>query len=255
MAAAALVLAGCSSGSIDFADAVVPLAAPRFVDTEPVDAFEGGAPHGYAVHGVDVSKYQGDIDWGAVKNAGIAFAFIKATEGGDHVDERLQENLRQTKAAGIPRGAYHFFYFCRPAIEQARWFIRNVPKERGMLPPVLDMEWNAHSPTCTTRPAPETVRAEMRVFIDAIRKHYGIRPVIYTTPEFHEQNIDGHFERETLWLRSVKAHPRVIDPDADWTFWQYTGTGVVPGIEARTDINVFAGSAQQWRRWLSANKV
>ena len=93
--------------------------------------WEGGAPWHYAVHGIDVSKYQGDIDWHKAKTSGVSFAFIKATEGGDRVDDMFDEHWRGAKAAGVPRAPYHFYYFCRPADEQARWFIRNVPKERG----------------------------------------------------------------------------------------------------------------------------
>ena len=253
--AAALTVSGCSQISYDFTDSVLPLAAPKFADNDPVHSFEGGAPHGYAVHGIDVSKYQGDVDWRKVKRGGVAFAYIKATEGGDRVDDGYKSHWRGAKAAGIPRGAYHFYYFCRPAIEQARWFIRHVPKERGMLPPVLDMEWNHASPTCTKRPAPDVVRSERKIFLDALERHYGKRPVIYTTPDFYEHNIAGHFRGETFWLRTVKAHPRVTYPGRNWAFWQYTGTGVVPGVAGDTDINAFAGSASEWRDWISKNSI
>ena len=100
------------------------------------------APWSYPVHGTDVSKYQTSVGWSDAKAAGISFAFVKATEGGDRVDDNFAENWQRAKAAGVPRSAYHFFYFCRPAEEQARWFIRHVPRDRSALPPVLDMEWN-----------------------------------------------------------------------------------------------------------------
>ncbi len=250
-----LALAGCSGFSADFADSILPLSAPKFADNDPVDAFEGGGPHGYAVHGIDVSKYQGAIDWQKTKRADIAFAFIKATEGGDRVDERFREYWRQSKRAGIRRGAYHFFYFCRPAIEQARWFIRHVPRETGALAPVLDMEWNHKSPSCKERPPARKVRAEMRVFLNTLERHYGVRPVIYTTPDFYRQNIAGHFKGETFWLRTVAAHPRITYPGRKWTFWQYTGTGVVPGISGNADINVFSGGRADWQKWLEENSI
>ncbi|WP_428978285.1 glycoside hydrolase family 25 protein [Oricola thermophila] len=252
---ATLAVTGCSQVSYDFTESVLPLAAPRFADNDPVDAFEGGAPHRYAVHGIDVSKYQGTVDWKAARRSGVSFAFIKATEGGDRVDDRFKAFWRETREAGIPRGAYHFYYFCRPAIEQARWFIRNVPKERGALPPVLDMEWNHMSPTCKHRPSPAKVRAEMKIFLDALERHYGKRPVIYTTPDFYKENIAGHFRNETFWLRTVKAHPRVAYPGRDWAFWQYTGTGIVPGVSGNTDINVFAGSKADWQQWVAENRI
>src|SRR5919106_1214014 len=100
------------------------------------------------IHGIDVSKWQGKIDWASVRAAGTQFAFIKATEGGDHVDERFLENWHGAQQAGIPRGAYHFVYWCRPAHEQAAWFKRNVPQDPDALPPVLDVEWNGQSVNC-----------------------------------------------------------------------------------------------------------
>lgn len=253
--ACGLAVGACSSISYDFTETIVPLAKPRFADSDPVEAFEGGAPHGYDVHGIDVSKFQGEIDWRAARKSGVAFAYIKATEGGDRVDDRFQDYWRGSHAAGVKRGAYHFYYFCRPAIEQARWFIRHVPRERGMLPPVLDMEWNPASPTCKIRPPAATVRAEMETFLNALERHYGRRPMIYTTPDFYEDNLAGHFRNETFWLRTVAAHPKVTYPGRKWTFWQYTGTGIVPGITGNADINVFAGDNDAWRDWVQTSSL
>src|SRR5690606_16062196 len=151
--------------------------------------------------------YQGDVDWRAVRASGIAFAYIKATEGGDRIDDKFHDNWRGAKAAGIPRGAYHFYYFCRPAAEQADWFIVNVPNDPSALPPVLDMEWNHRSPTCGLRPDAATVQAEMRVFLDMLTRHYGKRPIIYTTVDFYEHNRLHDVHGYHWWLRSVSAHP------------------------------------------------
>lgn len=249
--AAVVALAGCSMSSQDVLS-VGPIMPTRFGDSDPVD-FGYVTPRHYPVHGIDVSKYQGNVDWRAVKQSGVAFAFIKATEGGDRVDDRFHEYWRETRHHGIPRSGYHFYYFCRPAIEQARWYIENVPREATALPPVLDMEWNPHSPTCTYRPPAEKVRSEMRIFLDAIERHYGKKPIIYTTVDFHRENIDGHFRDYPMWLRSVAEHPETLYPGHDWHFWQYTGTGIVPGITGDVDINVFAGNEDAWRTWLARN--
>ena len=106
------------------------------------------AAHTMPVQGIDVSYWQGDIDWDAARAAGVHFAFIKATEGGDHLDPKFLDNWYAAKNAGVARGAYHFIYWCRPAHEQALWFMLNVPADPDALPPVLDLEWNSHSPTC-----------------------------------------------------------------------------------------------------------
>jgi lysozyme len=104
--------------------------------------------------------------------------------------------------------------------------------------------------TCTHRPDPATVRIEMKVWMDIVARHYGKRPIIYTPVDFHRENLDGHFKGYQFWLRSVAAHPQDIYPDHPWTFWQYTGTGMMPGIKGHTDINAFAGSKKQWQDWL-----
>lgn len=260
IASLSALLVGCSTVDYDFSD-VAPKAQPstmrssggmRFADTDPHE-WEGGAPWHYAVHGTDVAKYQADIDWKKVARNDISFAFIKATEGGDIVDDYFARNWRAAKAAGVPRGAYHFFYHCRPAIEQARWFIRNVPRDASALPPVLDMEWTPFSPTCTIRPPAEKVRSEMRIFLNAVERHYGKRPIIYTSIDFFDDNDLSSFKGYPFWLRSVAGHPDDKYSDHPWVFWQYTGTGVIPGIEGKADINVFNGNSRAWKNWLRAN--
>lgn len=225
---------------------------PRFEDRKP-HPWDKRAPWLYPVHGTDVSKYQSDVDWSSVRHGDISFAFIKATEGGDRVDDYFQRNWNATKIAGIPRGAYHFFYFCRPAIEQARWFIRHVPRDPAALPPVLDMEWNHLSPSCKLRPQAMTVRAEMKIFLDALEHYYGKRPIIYTTIDFFDINGLSAFKGYSFWLRSVAAHPDELYGKHPWTFWQYTGTGSLPGIKGDADINLFNGDKNSWQSWLKAH--
>ena len=156
---------------------------PRFGDNDPHE-WTGRGPNSYAIHGIDVSRYQGEIDWPQVKASGVSFAYIKATEGGDVADPRFTANWQGAQRTGVPRGAYHYFYFCRPAAEQARWFIKHVPRDPKALPPVLDMEWNPRSRTCTKRPDGRVVRAEARKFLALLEAHYGQRPVVYTTVDF-----------------------------------------------------------------------
>ncbi|MEO9612436.1 MAG: GH25 family lysozyme [Nitratireductor sp.] len=248
--------AGCTSVNYDFADvapsSAVAVANPRFGDRDPHD-WSRRAPWTYPVHGTDVAKYQKDIDWKKAKASGISFAFIKATEGGDRVDDYFHRNWNGAKVAGIPRSAYHFFYFCRPAIEQARWYIRNVPRDASALPPVLDMEWNHLSPTCKLRPPAATVQKEMRIFLKTIENHYGKKPIIYTSIDFFDDNRLANFKGYPFWLRSVAGHPDEKYGRHPFLFWQYTGTGIVPGITGDADINVFNGDRKAWRTWLAAN--
>lgn len=222
--------------------------SPRFGDHDPVQ-WNGKPPWRYPVHGIDLARYQGDVDWQQIKRSGIAFAYIKATEGGDRLDEKFVRNWRLAQRVGIPRGAYHFYYFCTTPEKQARWFIRNVPRRGKALPPVLDLEWNPYSPTCTTRPPGAKVRRQVRIFMNMLERHYGQRPIIYTTVEFYRQTGVGQLNEE-FWLRATAKTPDKIYPGRSWTFWQYTGTGIVPGVKGGVDINAFAGTRRQWKAWL-----
>jgi len=220
----------------------------RFRDAKPIN-FGKSSPKQLAVHGVDVSRWQGDIDWVKLRGQGANFAYIKATDGGDHLDPMFKRNWRAAHAAGLKRGAYHFFYWCRTAGDQADWFIRNVPKVAGALPPVIDVEWNGES-SCKRRPSPAKVREKMQVFMDKLEAHYGQRPVIYTAPDFYRDNLKGAFLDYPFWLRAVAQHPSKVYPGRKWVFWQYSGSGLSHGVSGRIDLNVFHGSESEWRRWL-----
>ncbi|QOL83068.1 glycoside hydrolase [Pseudooceanicola spongiae] len=225
----------------------------NFGDTKPIE-WDGITPDRYPVHGIDASRYQGEIDWFTARRNGINFAWLKATEGGDHSDPGFELNAPSARAAGVPVGGYHFYYFCRTPVEQARWFIKNVPAVPGDLPPLLDMEWNHQSKTCPRRPDAATVRADIQQFARIIEQHYGVAPVIYTTPDFYAENSLGALQGYDFWLRSVAGHPSERYPGERWTFWQYTGTGVVPGVKGIVDLNAFAGDIRSWQIWLALRR-
>jgi lysozyme len=259
--AAVMALAGCSGSSHVYqrsatstSAAVVltpgSVAAPMFGDADPVE-WKGHPPQAYPVHGIDVSRYQTNVDWATARSYGVSFAFIKATEGADHADSGFRSHWAGAAQAGVPRGAYHFYYFCRSAAEQARWFIANVPRERGALPPVLDLEWNAGSRTCPYRPDSETVLSEVQTFLNMVGSYYDQQPIVYTTPDFWENNQLWRLHGAQPWLRSVAAHPSERYPGENWTFWQYSGTGLVPGIAGQVDLNTFAGSPRDWAAWVA----
>ncbi len=243
----AIIFVGCTTSGVDVS--AFDLKPPRFGDSKPVP-FDGGSPKAYPVHGVDVSKYQGEINWRMLKSHGVSFAFIKATEGGDHVDEAFKDYWKGAKKAGVPRGAYHFYYFCTSAHKQAVWFINHVPRDKTALPPVLDAEWNHQSKTCKIKPSPKKVRSEFKIFLRLLERHYKTRPIIYTSPDFYEENLKGAFKKYPFWLRSVTAHPKRKYGKQSWKFWQYTGTGVSPGVKGKIDLNAFNGSMGSFNRWL-----
>ena len=255
--ALALFLAACGSaraprqpeGGYTSAPAVT---SPSFGDVDP-HQWTGRGPAGYPVHGTDTSRFQTGIDWPLARANGVNFAFVKATEGGDLLDTGFRDNWRAARGAGVRTGAYHFWYHCRPGKEQARWFIRHVPRSPGALPPVLDIEWTPFSPTCTRRPPTGELLAQTQSFIDIVARHYGQRPIVYVSPDIFRDRQLGRLRGVDFWLRSVAGHPSEVYPGQRWTFWQYTGSGTIPGIAGKADINVFNGSPAAWGAWLAAN--
>jgi lysozyme len=208
----------------------------------------------FSVHGIDVSKYQGDIDWQAVKESGVAFAFIKATEGGDNSDSKFRQNWEGAKAAGIPHGAYHFVYWCRQPQEEMAQFERVAPADPDALPPVLDVEATPTSRTCKRTLYREEVLEDMRKMLQEMERHYGKRPIIYTSVDFYQSILHSDALADyPIWVRSTKYHPTVRYGARRWHFWQYRSDGSVPGIVGAVDQNCFHGSTDQWRKWLADN--
>jgi lysozyme len=239
LAAAALALASCAQRTSSYG---------QLGDKKPHPAV--ARAHNMPIQGIDVSRWQGRIDWASVAAAGKQFAFIKATEGGDHVDPRFLENWYGAKQAGMVRGAYHFVYWCRPAADQARWFKQNVPNDPGALPPVLDVEWNNDSKSCPQKVDKARALSMIRHMLHEMERHTGKRPIIYTDINFHNDILEGELEEYPHWIRSTAAEPHVRYGDRKWTMWQYTTTGRVPGISGDVDRNAFYGSEREWHAFL-----
>jgi lysozyme len=197
----------------------------------------------FPVRGIDVSRYQGTIDWAAVAAAGVHFAFIKATEGGDLRDPRFAENWAAAAEAGLVRGAYHFFTFCTPGAAQAANFAAVVPVEATALPPAIDVEFAGN---CRSWRDLETIRRELAVFLAAVEATYGRRPIVYFTRESHERVLAGRLDGFATWARSLFGRPR--PRFGPWTFWQYAHNGRVAGIEGLVDLNVFHGTPAELAR-------
>ena len=229
------------------------LARSTFRDNDPVN-FGPRGPSSFPVHGIDAARFQGQMNWRQIRRQGIRFAWLKATEGGDLLDPEFKANWRAAKRARVPVGAYHFYYFCTDPDTQAKWFIKNVPRLRGGMPPVLDLEWNPFSPTCTLRPPAAEVRRVANRFIKIVERHYQTRVVVYTAPDFWESNDVARLKRD-FWLRSTANHVEQRYRVRGWRFWQYTATGVLDGVEKEIDLNCFNGTEAQWKQWRDARAV
>lgn len=201
----------------------------------------GTAVHAEGIRGIDVSKYQGHIDWHQVKSSGVKFAYIKATQGSDRVDDRFHQNWHGANLVGLRRGAYHFVNWCDGPGE-IRNYINTVPRDPHALPPVLDVETTPRSRTCKRVLHPEHIIPEIHQMLRELESHFGRRPIIYTGPRFYRMVIaPGGFDSYPLWVASYSRHPREHYGDRRWTIWQHSERGRIPGIRHRVDLNKWHG--------------
>jgi lysozyme len=212
--------------------ALVLLAAAAF-------ALWGYAPHWhpsdrrYPVQGIDVSHHQGRIDWRALPAQGVDFAYIKASEGGDHRDPAFAANWAGARSAGIARGAYHFYTLCRPGAEQAANFIAAVPVEPDALPPAVDLEYLGN---CGRKPSRAELHRELAAYIRPVEARFGKPVLLYLTREFDETYEVSARANRPLWLRSLVIEPRF--GARAWDIWQASNFRRLRGIEGRVDWNV-----------------
>lgn len=208
--------------------------------------------------GVDVSHWQGTVDWGKVKEAGYSFAIMKATEGTGMIDDTLAVNIVGARDVGMAVGCYHF---CRAsnvseAIAEANVFGNVLDSLGGLaaidIPPVLDIE-TVHAS------ARAEVVAIAHAWLEAIEVRFGVRPMIYSFPFFMDQYLDESLSKYPLWIAN---YGDTIGQDragwTEWTFFQHTDKGKVPGIGGYVDLNEFNGSVDELINRISAedaNKI
>jgi lysozyme len=192
--------------------------------------------------GIDVSHWQGVINWDAVRNAGIRWCYCKATEGTGFVDSRCARNLSEMRRVGIVRGTYHFGHPNTSAVNQARHFVTtsrnaNGGTLSGLLQLCLDIEH-------TDGLGPAAVWSWVQAFIAEIKRLTPRPGTIYTSPSFWINQVGNPTSNLNcpLWI----AHWGVSSPTVprawagvSWAFWQYTSTGSVPGISGNVDRDRF----------------
>jgi len=198
----------------------------------------------FEVTGVDVSHYQGTIDWTKLAEQNLDFAFIKATEGSSHIDECFYDNWQESGKSGLFIGAYHFFSFDSDGETQAQLYIDTVGNLSGKMAPVVDVEFYGDKES-NPPPKDEAVK-QLGNMLNALEECYHVKPVIYTTYKAYNSYIKGEFEAYPLWIRNVYYQPFITGNK--WTFWQYTDTAVLDGYngtEKYIDINVFRGTRKE----------
>lgn len=188
-----------------------------------------------SLKGIDVSKWQREVDWDQVRDADVTFAFVKATQDDYRLDPFFARNWAETKRVGIKRGAYHFFIPAAPVQGQIEMFLSTVELEAGDLPPVLDVE------VIEKHTSPADMRKNMRIWLEAVTAHYGVKPIIYTNQNFYRRWLQGHFKDYHFWIARYNTIEPDIHHEDKWLFWQYTDTGRLAGVNAAIDLNYFTG--------------
>lgn len=205
-------------------------------------------PRNYSVHGIDVSAYQGKIDWQMVKSMSedsvhISFAYIKATEGIAQVDPYFQRNWRECPKAGIICGAYHFFRPQKSGTWQAKFFLQTVRIEKGDLPMMVDVE-------TLDGTSPAKMREELNSFLAYVKRKTRVKPVIYSGLSFYNDYLRGFYDTYPLWLAHY-YHPELkLKNSSKWSFWQHSDKAKVNGINHIVDFDVFNGDSVAFRGML-----
>ena len=189
--------------------------------------------------GVDISSYQADVDMEKLRDQGVKFVYIKATEGTTLQDDKFAVNWANADKAGLPSGAYHFFSYDSSGSSQAQNFINTVGDDlKGRLIPTVDVEYYGDKEK--NPPAKEDVVRELTVFLNALEEHYGTKPMIYTRSDIYDKYLQDFSGNYKFWISSLYT-PLSWNYHGDWYIWQYLNRGKLEGYsggEQFIDLNV-----------------
>ncbi len=206
----------------------------------------------YAIKGVDVSSYQGEIDWEVLSSQNISFVFIKATEGSSFADKNFDANFSGAQKTALAVGAYHFFSYDSSGQTQAENFINTVTPFEGMLPPVIDLEFYGDKEK--NPPDRASVELQLKTMLAVLEAHYGQKPIIYATEKSYELYLSNDYQEYDIWIRNVITKPELTD-GRTWMFWQYSNRGKLNGYigeEEFIDLDVFNSSAEEYSLFLQS---
>lgn len=205
----------------------------------------GHQTHGY--YGIDVSHWQNVIDWETVRKDSlphpISFVLIKATQGAKATDPFFNTNWAFAEKEGILKGAYHFYQYKDPPLDQAEHYISQVTLLPQDILPIVDVELDC---TGCTRPeiSDNLLIKNLKTYLQAIESHYKVKPMIYTYEAFYQTHLRGHFDDYPYWLARFSSKPPTefkIVPDSvsqpKITMWQFTDSGKIKGVPGKTDMS------------------
>lgn len=179
--------------------------------------------------GIDVSHYQGSIDWDAVANGTqISYVYLKATEGAALVDNTYERNLQEARRVGLSVGSYHFY---RPNVDWRQQFenmVSVVKVDEQDLIPIIDIEHRGSV-------SEATFISDLKAFVQKVTEHYGKKPLLYTYHNFYNRYLTGVFSDCHFMIARYRSDSPTLDDGKDYIMWQYTSTGSIPGIRGNVD--------------------
>lgn len=187
------------------------------------------------VHGIDLSHYQGEVFWETVgENTKMAYVYLKATEGGDRIDDRYERNIELAHRYGLKVGSYHFY---RPKTEQVRQ-LENFktqcrPGEQDLIP-MIDIESTGGLPK-------EEFCDSLFKFLSMVEVAYNQKPLLYTGRNFYNKYLQGRVDEWKLMIAMYTSEEPVLADGRDYTIWQYTGKGRISGVSGHVDKSRFMG--------------
>lgn len=198
------------------------------------------------VHGIDISHYQGNVFWETVgENSRMAYVYIKATEGGDRIDEKYAENIILAHKYGLKVGSYHFYRPKTDQLVQADNFLAQCRPGDQDLIPMIDIETKSGLAT-------EEFRDSLTKFLFIIENHIKQKPLIYTGANFYDHYLQGMLNDYKIMIAQYTEREPVLADERDITLWQYTGKGHINGINGYVDKSRFMGKHAlrelRWRR-------
>ena len=202
------------------------------------------ANHKGKIFGIDVSQYQGNIDWDNVEaieeQFELKFVIVRATAGSDKVDLKFKKNWKNLTESLYIQGAYHYYRPDENSTDQANNFINNVKLRKGHLPPILDIEKMPKGQSM------DKLKEGLQNWLTIVEKHYGVKPIIYSGEKYYEDFLQEDFPNYQFWMANYNPWKEKIE--ADYLMWQFTEKAKLHGIDELVDVNVFNGNVDDLKK-------
>ena len=186
------------------------------------------------IHGIDISHYQGNIFWETVGDTKMAYVYIKATEGGDRIDDKYENNIVMAHKNGLKVGSYHFYRPKTPQESQLQNFTLQCRRSEQDLVPMIDVE-------TTGGLATEEFCDSLFKFVEMVEKFYKQKPLIYTGANFYNKHLLGKIDNYKIMIAQYTDYEPTLKDERDITMWQYTGKGHINGVKGYVDKSRFMG--------------